>query len=71
MSYNLTLHCGCVLRVTCDSRTDTGPIRVIETPGDGCAVRTHDVGARIYLWELLPNFSEHHETLSHHNIQWF
>jgi hypothetical protein len=31
---------------------------VIERKGDNCRVRTHDVGVRLYLWELLPESSK-------------
>ena len=71
VSYNLTLQCGCILRVARDSQSATGPIRVVETRGDGCAARAHDVGARLYLWELLPDACGHPETLGHPDIQWF
>lgn len=71
VSYDLTLQCGCVLRVARDSRAATGPIRVVETRGDRCAIRTHEAGARLYLWELLPDVSEQPEALGHQDIQWF
>jgi hypothetical protein len=29
--------------------------RVIEQRGPRCPVRRHDVGARLWLWELLPD----------------
>jgi hypothetical protein len=28
--------------------------RIIERRGPSCTVRRHEVGARIYLWEILP-----------------
>jgi len=29
--------------------------RVIEQRGSACPIRRHDVGARLWLWELLPD----------------
>jgi len=54
MSYNLTVQCGCLVYVSCDPKTGFAHARVIERKGDQCRVRTHDVGVRLYLWELLP-----------------
>jgi hypothetical protein len=54
MSYNLTVQCGCVVYVSCDPQTGYAHSRVIERKGDQCLVRKHDVGVRLYLWELLP-----------------
>ncbi len=54
MSYNLTVRCGCVIYVACDPKTGFAHSRVIERKGDQCKVRTHDIGVRLYLWELLP-----------------
>ena len=54
MSYNLTAQCGCVVYVSCDPKTGIAHSRVIERKGDECRVRTHDVGVRLYLQELLP-----------------
>ena len=58
MSYNLTVRCGCVVYVSCDPKTGFAHSRVIERKGDDCRVRTHDVGVRLYLWELLPEPSK-------------
>jgi hypothetical protein len=54
MSYNLSLSCGCVVYVACDPRTRIAHTRVIEARGAACTVRRHEVGLRLYLWELLP-----------------
>ena len=54
MSYNLSLSCGCVVYVSCHPRTRVAHTRVIEARGAACSVRRHEVGLRLYLWELLP-----------------
>jgi len=58
MSYNLTVRCGCFVYVSCDPKTGFAHSRVIERKGVDCRVRTHDVGVRLYLWELLPEPSK-------------
>ena len=55
MSYNLTLHCGCLVYVSCDPKSGLSHSRIIERRGPDCAVRKHEVGTRVYLWELLPD----------------
>ncbi|HEV3139203.1 MAG TPA: hypothetical protein VGY57_01735 [Vicinamibacterales bacterium] len=54
MSYNLTLPCGCVVYVSCHPVTGIAHTRVIQSRSDACRVRRHEVGARLFLWELLP-----------------
>ena len=54
MSYNLTLPCGCVVYVACHPETRVAHTRVIEQRGTNCPTPRHEVGARVYLWELLP-----------------
>jgi len=54
MSYNLTLPCGCTVYVACHPETRVAHTRVIERRGLGCRTPQHEVGARVYLWELLP-----------------
>ena len=54
MSYNLSLTCGCVVYVSCHPLTGVAHTRVIEARGAACSVRRHEVGLRLYLWELLP-----------------
>lgn len=55
MSYNLTLQCGCLVYVACHPITGKAHTRVIERRGAQCSKRTHDVGARLFLWDLLPD----------------
>lgn len=54
MSYNVTLWCGCLVNVSCHPATRIAHTRVVERRGAGCPIRNHDVGARLWLWELLP-----------------
>jgi hypothetical protein len=54
MSHTLTLQCGCVVYVACDPNTLVAHTRVVERRGATCQVRNHDVGARLFLWEILP-----------------
>jgi hypothetical protein len=54
MSYRLTLHCGCLVHVSCHPATRIVRTRVIEARGLRCTTRRHDPGVRVYLWELLP-----------------
>jgi hypothetical protein len=54
MSYNLSLSCGCIVYVSCHPRTQVAHTRVIEARGARCGVRRHEVGLRLYLWDLLP-----------------
>lgn len=55
MSYNLTLSCGCTVYVACHPVTRVAHTRVIEHRGAKCPVRRHDIGHRLFLWELLPD----------------
>src|SRR5262245_58558393 len=54
MSYNLLLDCCCTVYVACHPQTNEAHTRVIEFRGARCAVRRHEVGLKLYLWELLP-----------------
>jgi len=54
-SHTLTLRCGCVVYVSCHPVTGIAHTRIIQTRGRDCRDRRHDVGARLYLWELLPD----------------
>jgi len=54
MSYDLALRCGCVVYVSCDPVTGIAHTRVIQARGPECRVRRHEVGLRLFLWELLP-----------------
>lgn len=58
MSYNLTLDCGCTVYVSCDPTTHVAHTRLIERRGVACPVRKHEVGFRLYLWDLLPDRGE-------------
>jgi len=55
MSYNLTLQCGCVVYVSAHPKTRIAHTRVIQSRGSHCGVRRHEIGLRLYLWELLPD----------------
>ena len=54
MSYTVTLGCGCQVYVACHPRSGVAHTRVIESRSATCRVRSHDIGVRIPLWELLP-----------------
>jgi len=54
MSYTVTLGCGCRVYVSCHPRTGLAHTRIIEQHSPLCAVRSHAVGVRVPLWELLP-----------------
>jgi hypothetical protein len=58
MSHTLVLQCGCVVYVSCDPRTLVAHTRVVERRGATCPVRNHEVGARLFLWEILPERGE-------------
>ena len=55
MSYNLTLSCGCDVYVSAHPTTHVTHTRIIQKRGLACPVRRHEVGLRLYLWELLPD----------------
>ena len=55
MSYTLSLQCGCLVYVSCHPATRVAHTRVIQTRGPSCHVRRHEVGLRLYLWEILPD----------------
>lgn len=63
MSYTVTLWCGCGVYVSCNPKTGIAHSRVVETRGGACPVRRHEVGARLWLWELLPDHPPREETL--------
>lgn len=54
MSYTVTLWCGCKVYVSCNPATGLAHSRIVEARGAVCPVRRHEVGARLWLWELLP-----------------
>jgi len=53
-SHCLTLQCGCVVYVSCHPTTGVAHTRIIQSRGEACRVRRHEVGLRLFLWELLP-----------------
>ena len=55
MSYNLTLQCGCLVYVACDPKNGLSHTRVLEAKGLWCRARRHEIGARLFLWEILPD----------------
>jgi hypothetical protein len=55
MSYNITLGCGCSVYVACHPQTGLAHTRVLERRSLRCAVREHEVGLHLKLWELLPD----------------
>jgi hypothetical protein len=55
VSYTLTLTCGCSVYVSCNPRTRIAHTRVVERRDVRCRNRRHEVGSRLWLWELLPN----------------
>jgi hypothetical protein len=54
-SYTVTLWCGCRVYVSRHPLSGMTHTRVIEHRSEQCRVRKHDVGARLWLWELLPD----------------
>jgi len=54
MSYSVTLWCGCDVYVSCHPTTGVAHTRIVERRGERCPVRRHEIGARLWLWELLP-----------------
>ncbi|HEY7292102.1 MAG TPA: hypothetical protein VH583_19865 [Vicinamibacterales bacterium] len=55
MSYNLTLQCGCVVYVSRNPHTNIAHTRIIQSRGPACRNRRHEIGLRLFLWELLPD----------------
>jgi len=55
MSYTMTIWCGCFVYISCNPTTGLAHTRIVERRGDNCPVRRHDVGARLWLWEMLPD----------------
>ena len=58
MSHTLMLPCGCLVYVACNPLTAVAHTRVIEKRGAFCGVRAHWIGARIFIWEILPERKE-------------
>ena len=55
LSPTLTLLCGCTVYVSRDPRTGFAHTRILERRGADCRTRRHDVGVRVWIWELLPD----------------
>lgn len=70
MSHTFTLQCGCLVYVSCDPRTTVAHTRIIERRGPACATRRHEVGLRLYLWEILPEPSDRAEARFNEAIDW-
>lgn len=70
MSHTLALRCGCVVYVSCDPRTTVAHTRIIERRGSTCTVRRHEVGARLSLWEILPDPIERVDQPAIEAIEW-
>jgi hypothetical protein len=64
MSYTVALWCGCTVYVSCNPGTGLAHARVVERRGPACPVKTHEVGARLWLWELLPDPRAPHVTIT-------
>ena len=54
MSYVVTLECGCDVYVSRNRQTGLAHTRIIEGRSLHCPIRSHAVGVRLQLWELLP-----------------
>jgi len=55
MSYTLTLQCGCTVYVARNPITHIAHTRILQTRGPSCTNRRHEIGTRLFLWELLPD----------------
>ena len=49
----LAVQCGCVVRVN-QPDNPVPPKRVIASHGSRCQSLRHQVGVRVYLWDMLP-----------------
>jgi hypothetical protein len=54
MSYVVTMECGCDVYVARNPLTGLAHTRIIERHSLHCPIRSHTVGMRLQLWELLP-----------------
>jgi hypothetical protein len=57
MSYTVTLECGCTVYVACHPLSRVAHARVIERVGNQCNIRRHEIGLKLWVWELLPQSS--------------
>ena len=70
MSYTLVLQCGCIVYVSCDPHTLIAHTRIVERRGLTCRVRNHEIGARVYLWEILPERLQPESDETNDAIEW-
>jgi len=68
MSYTVTLWCGCTVYVSCNPATGIAHSRIVEARGTVCPIRRHEVGARLWLWELLPDTAGQADTVIAHTL---
>src|SRR5262245_21743117 len=54
-SYTLDLNCGCIVSVSVHPESRIARTRILQTRGRLCTNKRHEVGSRLYLWELLPD----------------
>ena len=54
MSYTLPLPCGCTAYVSCWPDTGVAHTRIIEFRSSTCRVRSHERGAKVFPWDLMP-----------------
>jgi hypothetical protein len=54
-SYTVGLWCGCTVYVSCHPQTRLANARIVERRGASCPERRHQLGSRLWLWELLPD----------------
>lgn len=54
MSHTIPLWCGCRAHVSCHPDTGIAFSRILEARGSACPFERHDVGVRLWLWEMLP-----------------
>jgi hypothetical protein len=47
MSYNIAL--------ACDPKTGLSHTRILEAKGPSCPATRHEIGFRLFLWEILPD----------------
>ena len=58
MSYVVTMECGCDVYVARNPLTGLAHTRIIERRSPHCPIRSHTVGVRLQIWELLPHWAQ-------------
>ena len=76
MDYELILVCGCLIRVHRWDGSDESPAAtrwpVLERRGRCCTRPGHYAGARIFLWQLLPDHASRRPMrVTSDAIEWF